>query len=183
VLTERGISLSGSWLDVVENQVVYQADAIDAPTLAQLAREAGDSIQVVAFIELSQHALEQMPVPAPRGDVSLVTSKTRSGAGMAALGRFTIHYDAELRCVYLDAQGERLLPVWPFGYWATASPLRVFDYDDNVVAEAGATIEMGGGQVDAQHIRTTTNTCGAKTAWVGQPQAPSTTPAPARAPR
>jgi hypothetical protein len=61
------------------------------------------------------------------------------------------------------------LPIWPFGYWATASPLRVFDSDDVVVAQPGIAIDFGGGQSEVRHI-STTNTCGAKHAWIGQPQ-------------
>jgi hypothetical protein len=170
VLTERGIAWSSSSLDVVRNQVVYEAEAIDAETLAQLAREAGDCIRVVAFIELTQHRLAQMPVASARGDVALVTAKTRSGEGMAALGFFSVQYDPELRCVYLqDRAGKRLLPIWPFGYFATSSPFAVFDYDGNAIGEPGATLEFGGGEVDVQHIATP-NTCGAKAAWVGGPQ-------------
>jgi hypothetical protein len=64
-----------------------------------------------------------------------------------------------------------VLPVWPFGYWATSSPFRVFDYDDNAVAQPGITIVFGGGHVSLEHTGAT-NTCGAKTAWIGQPNAP-----------
>jgi hypothetical protein len=60
----------------------YDAEAIDAATLAEIERQAGQAIQVVAFIELPEHSLEQMPVPPARGDVVLVTKNTRSGGGM-----------------------------------------------------------------------------------------------------
>jgi hypothetical protein len=92
---------------------------------------------------------------------------------MHALGRFSVHYDADGRCVYLkDANGERLLPVWPFGYWATAKPFVVYDYDDQPVARPGEVIEFGGGNVDVQHVKAPSS-CGAKTAWIGAPQAAS----------
>jgi hypothetical protein len=88
---------------------------------------------------------------------------------MAALGRFTVHYDAALRCVYLEnSVGGRFLPVWPFGFWATKSPMRIFDYDGNVVAATGTMLEFGGGMVDIAHVRAE-NTCGAKSAWIGKP--------------
>jgi hypothetical protein len=172
ILRERGVTWSGSGGYVTRNAVVYDADAIDAETLAQLKSETGEAIVVEAFIELLDRKLEQMPEPAPRGDVALVTSRSRSGAGMSALGRFTVHYDAELRCAYFDADGQRTLPVWPFGYWATSSPLKVYDYDDKLVVQEGAALELGGGMVDVEHARAA-NACGAKHAWIGRPQDPS----------
>jgi hypothetical protein len=172
ILREHGVVWSSSAGDVVHNQIVYEADAVDAATLAQLARETGDAIRVVAFIELPEQTLAQLPAPAVRGDIALATAKHRSGAEMAALGRFSVHYDAQQRCVYLSAQAERVLPVWPFGYWATSSPFAVHDYDGNVVAQEGQSLDFGGGQVELQHVDVA-NACGAKQAWIGRPQAPS----------
>lgn len=166
VLRKHGVVWSGSGGDVTRNELVYNAEAIDPHTLAELARETGDAIRVVAFIELLEHRLDQMPAPAARGDVVLVTSKSRGGGGMAALGRFKVHYDSAQRCVYFGTSEERMLPVWPFGYWASSSPLTIYDYDGNVVAKEGDAIELGGGMVDIEHARAD-NTCGAKQAWIG----------------
>jgi hypothetical protein len=163
ILRARGITMSSSWGESVVNAVSYRVEAIDARTLAEIAREAGDGIRVVAFIELLEHELEQLPEPPRRGDVALETQKTRGG-GMAALGRFGVHYDRALRCVYFATPDERVLPVWPFGFWATSSPLRIYDYDDNLFAQEGDTVELGGGQVDIEHARVA-NPCGAKQAW------------------
>jgi hypothetical protein len=89
---------------------------------------------------------------------------------MNALGRFSVNYDAARRCVYLQGEGgERLLPVWPFGYWATANPLVIYDYEDQPVARPGQVVEFGGGGVDVQHVKAPSS-CGAKTAWIGAPQ-------------
>jgi hypothetical protein len=175
ILRERGVVWSGSAGHVTRNAVVYEADAIDAETLAELKRETGDAIIVVAFIELLGHKLAQLPEPAPRGDITLVTSRNRGGGGMSALGRFTVHHDTRLRCVYFSADGQRTLPVWPFGYWATSSPLKVYDYDDRLVAQEGAALELGGGTVDVEHVRAE-NACGAKHAFIGGPQAPTRSP-------
>lgn len=171
ILREHGVVWSSSAGDVVRNQIVYEADAVDAATLSDLARDTGDAIRITAFIELVEQSLSQLPEPAARGDVALVTAKNRSGAEMAALGRFSVHYDSQQRCVFLSAPGERVLPVWPFGYWATSSPFQVYDYDGNVVAQEGQTLELGGGQVDIQHV-SADNACGAKQAWIGRPQTP-----------
>jgi len=165
ILREHGVVWSGSGGDAISNEIVYDVDAIDAETLAQLKRETGEAIRIVAFIELVEHKLDQLPVPAMRGDVALVTSNSRSLGGMAALGRFAVHYDPQLRCVYFGTPTERVLPIWPFGYWATSSPLKVYDFDDNVVAQEGATLELGGGQVEIEHVHAD-KPCGAKMAWV-----------------
>jgi hypothetical protein len=170
ILRKHGVVWSSSGGDVVKNDVLFEVEAIDAKTRAELTREAGDAIRVQAFIELLEHDLAQMPAPPKRGDVALVTSTWRSGGGMSALGRFSVHYDAELRCVYFNASGERVLPVWPFGYWAATNPLRIYDYDDKIVVQEGETIELGGGQVDIEHVRAD-NPCGAKQAWIGRREA------------
>lgn len=149
--------------------MVYAAEAIDAETMRRIAQTAGEAVRIVPFIQLQQHPLKQLPLPPTRGDVQLVTAKNRSGMQMHALGRFSLHYDASLACIYVqDTQGQRLLPVFPFGYWATSDPLRVFDYDGNLAAQPGGLVEFGGGNVDVEHIRAT-NTCGATSAFIGQP--------------
>ena len=171
ILAARGVVWSSSSGDVVRNQIVYEADAIDAGTLAQLAREVGGAIRVAAFIELLAPDLElaRLPVPPERGDVALLTGKSRGGASMSALGIFQVHYDPALRCVYLVSPEQRVLPVWPFGYWATSSPLQIFDYDDNVVARPGESIRFAGGHVDLEHVKTA-NTCGSTSAFIGAPE-------------
>jgi len=170
VLKDGGVVWSSSSLDVVKNRVVYDAEVLDAPTRAKLTQEVGEAVLVLAFIQLPEHAIHQLPVAPPRGDVALVTQTSRSAASMAALGRFSVNYDAAQRCVYLEGgSGERILPVWPFGYWATANPLVVYDYDDQPVAGPGKVVEFGGGGVDVVHVQAASS-CGAKTAWIGAPQ-------------
>jgi hypothetical protein len=173
ILKDGGVVWSSSSIDVVQNRVVYDAEVLDAPTLAKLRQEAGDAVLVTAFIRLPEHALDQLPVASQRGDVPLVTETSRNAGRMNALGRFSVHYDAARHCVYLqDSTGNRLLPVWPFGYWATKNPFVVYDYDDQPVGSPGAVVEFGGGNVDVQHVKAPSS-CGAKTAWIGAPLAPS----------
>lgn len=170
VLTRHQVRWSSSSIDVLTNQVVYEADAIHSHSLSELARETDGAVRVIAFIESPVTPLAELPKPPRRGDVELLTSPVRSGASMQALGRFSLHYDATLHCVYLaDGEGKRLLPVWPFGYFATSVPLQVFDFDGSPVAGGGALVEFAGGHVDLQHVRTS-NTCGASSAWIGHPQ-------------
>ena len=71
----------------------------------------------------------------------LETADTRGGAGMDALGTFTVRFDAEQRCVYGEAGAERIGLIWPFGYYATSDPLRVLDNDGRLVAREGDLIE------------------------------------------
>lgn len=170
VLTRHQVKWSSSSIDVLTNQVVYDADAIHSDTLAELTRDTHGAVRVLAFLESLATPLAELPKPPPRGDVELLTSPVRSGASMQALGRFSLHYDAALRCVYLaDAEGKRLLPVWPFGYFATSVPVQVFDFDGVPVAGGGALVEFAGGHVDLQHVQTQ-DTCGATSAWIGHPQ-------------
>jgi hypothetical protein len=170
ILKEGGVFWSSSAIDVVNNRVVYDAEVLDAPTFEKLKQEVGDAVLVLAFIQLQEHALARLPVAPPRGDVALITQPSRSAASMAALGRFSVHYDAAQRCVYLQGgDGQRVLPVWPFGYWATANPFVVYDYDDQPLGKPGEVMEFGGGGVDVHHVRSA-NACGAKTAWIGAPQ-------------
>jgi hypothetical protein len=169
ILTEGRSAWSSSSLDVVRNRVVYEIEVLDAPTAQRLKQEVGEAVLAVPFIQMRQHALSQLPSAAARGDVPLVTSNTRSSASMAALGRFSVHYDPALHCFYLEnSERERFLPVWPLGFWATKSPMRIFDYDGNAVAATGTMVEFGGGMVDIAHVRAE-NACGAKSAWIGKP--------------
>ena len=175
VLAQRGIVQSSSGSYVAVNRIVYELEAIDAQTRALLARYAGDAVVVVPFIELLKHSLAQMPAAAPRGHVPLITSPYRSGGERTALGRFSAHYDPVLLCVYLlDPEGKRFLPGWPFGYWATSNPLRIYDSDDNLVAQAGETHNYVGGWMDVEQIHATNN-CGAEHAWAGRPYDEETT--------
>ena len=78
----------------------------------------------------------------------------------------TVRYDAAQRCVYLSTPEQRVLPVWPFGYWATSSPFAIYDYDGKAIARDGDTLQLGGGMVDVEHAGAD-NACGAKQAWIG----------------
>ncbi|WP_437681808.1 hypothetical protein [Sorangium sp. So ce131] len=170
ILAANGVLMSSSSLDTLGNRVVYTVEAIDPGTLDQLRREVGDAVRVVSFIELRDGSLATLPSAPPSGDIPLVTSRMRSEARMQALGRFSVHLDAERRCVYLqDAVGRRVLPVWPFGYSATREPFAILDFDGNVVARPGAALNFGGGQVEVKQVQTS-ETCGAEWAWIGAPE-------------
>ena len=89
---------------------------------------------------------------------------------MQALGHFAVRLDEAARCVYLEAQhnGKRYLPYWPFGYAAFTSPLRIVDYDDQVVARDAEPIAFGGGHLPVPPSLAE-RACGAESAWSGAP--------------
>lgn len=170
VLGESGVLLVEGGTDVLTNRVQLRVEHIDRTTLSRVHAVAGDAAALVSFIELTERPLSELPPPPARGDVPLVTSPLRSSTAMMhALGHFAVRLDEARRCVYLEAQnGERLLPLWPFGYAALTGPLRIVDYDDVEVAREGAPTAFGGGHVPiSPELRD--YACGAESAWSGAP--------------
>ena len=154
----------------VSNRIDLPLEELDRETRDALTELVGDRVVPYPYLYLPEASLADLPAPIPvvAGEVDILTSRVRLGGGMSALGQFTIGYDAELNCVYFpgdeNGAGGRTVPVWPFGYSATSSPLTVYDYDGNVLAGEGDQIELGGGHVDATFVDG--NTCGATGAWI-----------------
>lgn len=66
--------------------------------------------------------------------------------GGALLGGAKIAGDASLGCVWLiGADGTRLAVLWPSGFTAQFSPLRIFDADGQLVWTEGETRDVAGG--------------------------------------
>jgi hypothetical protein len=168
----RGLALAtwGYGVGGVSNRIDLPLEELDAETRDALTELVGDRVVPYPYLYLPAASLAELPTPIPvvEGDVDLNTSRVRVGGGMDALGQFTIGYDSELNCVYFpgDENGAsgRTVPVWPFGYSATSSPLVIHDYDGNLLAGEGDQIELGGGFVDAGFVEG--NTCGAAGAWI-----------------
>jgi hypothetical protein len=150
------------------NRVNLPVDAIDAATQQALADLTGDRVVPYPYIELIDAALADLPESAPaiEGDVDILTSRVREQGGMAALIMADLRYDPALNCVFLGDGSEtsRIVPVWPFGYTATKSPMTVYDFDGVPVASEGNPVELGGGGGDSGMI--SGNTCGAESAWI-----------------
>lgn len=55
------------------------------------------------------------------------------------------------KCVHLDTGQDEVVPVWPAGYHATLdhNRLRLFDADDEEVAQDGDRIRVGGSSIPA----------------------------------
>jgi hypothetical protein len=164
------IATAGYGVGGLSNRIDLSLEEIDTETRAALAELVGDRVTLYPFIEMTDAPLSQLPEPVPAvdGDVEILTSRIRAGGGMDALGNFELGYDPDLDCVYFAGSetGDtgRTVPVWPFGYSATSSPMTVYDYDGNPVVTEGESIELGGGFVGVDFVDG--NTCGADGAWI-----------------
>jgi hypothetical protein len=147
IALDAGLGVWGSDVDVVENRVNLEVDYSDEPTRERIRQDSGDAVRIHAFLALRDATVNQLPEAPRRGNVELETTNQRGGGGMTALGRFTVRFDAEQRCVYGEFGSERVGLIWPFGYYATSDPLRVFDHEGRLVAREGDVLESGGGHV------------------------------------
>jgi hypothetical protein len=167
-LSDSGVLLVEGGSDVLTNRVQLRVEHIDRTTLSRVRAVAG--VELTSFIELTERPLADLPPAPARGDVPLVTSPMRSSTAMMhALGHFAVRLDEARRCVFLEADnGERYLPLWPFGYAAFTSPLRIVDFDDVEVAREGTPTAFGGGHLPlSPELRE--RACGAESAWSGAP--------------
>ena len=167
MLTKAGAKMQDMSLDVVGNRFLYHVETISQAALDAIEKEVGDAVKIVPFIIAKAGSV--VPEVPRRGSVELVTESTRRNVQMQALGVFRVRYDDEMKCVYLEnLQGERVLPVWPMGYWATHNPLQIHDFDDRVVATGEGTVEFVGGEVGIDRYHAD-NLCGAQSVWIGSP--------------
>ncbi len=155
--------------DTLANRSLAVVEAIDQALLDDIERRFGGRVEVDSFIELVEDGLSDLPDPVPvlPGDLVIATAPTRVGGGMMALGRFTLRYDRERRCAYLDGSGGRNIAIWPFGFSADARPVRIYDFDGNVVLRQGETFEIAGGWGGGiDWLPGGTETCGAESAFI-----------------
>lgn len=162
IAVDAGMGLWSSGTDAVANRVDLEVERSDEPTRERIQQEAGDAVRVDAFLTLRDATLDELPAPPSPGDVELETAQTRGGAGMDALGTFTLRFDAQEGCVYGEFGQERSGLIWPFGYYAESDPLRVYDQDGQLVAQEGDVLESGGGFSS----REGPDRCGASEVWV-----------------
>lgn len=163
-------TVSSSVLGGPSNRVSLPLEKLDADTREALADRTGDRVAPHPYIEMLDGLLSELPVPIPvvEGDVEILTNRVRESGGMAALALAELHFDPALNCVYISGrdedEGGRTVPVWPFGYTATRSPMTVYDYDGVQVASDGDPIDLGGGGIGLDFIEG--NTCGADGAFI-----------------
>ena len=165
----RGITSAGSSTDTLSNAVFATFHVVD-PALRTEVEEFSDAIRVHAFIELLDEPLDALPPHrAPvEGTVEILTQPDGGRGGMDALGTFTLRWDSALGCHYLEAGAERYAGVWPDGYAATGEPFTLYDFDGDVVATEGDTIETGGGFADitGSSYDGAPALCGANGLWI-----------------
>lgn len=164
---EIDLAVSSGSAGSLSNRVEISLEAIDEPTIVALRQRFGPSLEFQAMIEVIGGTLADLPVYVPVGpdEIAIETADTRSGGGMQALGRFTLGYDQDLDCFYLGSDGERILPVWPFGYSAGREPLAIYDQDGVVAVVPGEMFEAGGGHVGLERVEVAGD-CGATGAWI-----------------
>lgn len=165
----------GSGVDTYRNTAEVEVERSDPATLERIAATTEGAVEVRAFLAVRDATLADLPEPPQRGDIALETDDTRGGGAMEALGVFTVRLDTTQQCVYGEMGTDRIGIVWPFGYYAEADPLRVFDADGALVAREGDTLRSGGGGID----RTGPPVCGTDSVWViGQSPEPVGDPTP-----
>lgn len=162
IAVDAGMGLWSSGIDAVANRVDLEVERSDEPTRERIRQEVGDAVRVHAFLALRDATLDELPAAPSAGDVELETAQTRGGAGMDALGTFTLRFDAQEGCVYGESGQERIGLIWPFGYYAESDPLRVYDQDGQLVAQEGDALESGGGFSSRQGP----DRCGTSEVWV-----------------
>jgi hypothetical protein len=165
----------GGGVNAVSGAIEMSFEALDRQTRALLEKEVGRGANLHAFIELTDASLSEMPLPTSAGALPLATGTARSeSAMMQALGRFELHVDERARCVYLaDHAQQRLMPILPFGYRVEDDPLRLVDFDGNVVATGGKVVDWGGGNTGAPSGSFAKYACGADRTWIGRPNSAS----------
>jgi hypothetical protein len=162
VAMDAGLGVWGSDIDVVDNRVDLELDYSDEPTRVRIREDSGDAVRIHAFLALRDATLADLPEAPRRGNVELETANQRGGGGMGAAGGFTVRFDDEQRCVYGGSESERVGLIWPYGYYATGDPLRVFNQDGELVAREGDVFDSGGGEVPRQGAER----CGTSTVWI-----------------
>jgi hypothetical protein len=81
------------------------------------------------------------------GAISILTYGEFRNAHLTALCDCTLEYDPITKCVSLMyPHGERVVPVWPYGFTAFGSPVTVLDADGEVFAIEGQRTKIGGGE-------------------------------------
>jgi hypothetical protein len=148
------------------NHVTIEFETIDARLRDEIEERWGDRVAVEAWVEVLEGTVDALDAPAVGDDEIPISTGSRGGAHMDALGRFTLGYDADLDCVYLDAGGERIMPVWQHGARALRDPVRVVDGNGEVIVEVGAAFETGGGNTPLPEDGEDRLACGADSAWV-----------------
>lgn len=161
---------------------VNRTNRIEVPfeVLDQAGRQALDALGpviAVPFLDLLDRPLSSLPAGRAlgEGDVQIVTADSRSTVGMAALGTFTLGYDATQNCVFaMRFDDRRVVLIWPYAYTArrVGEVAVVFDPRGEEVARTGSSISLagGGGEFTAPGVVVEdARRCGATEFWIVAP--------------
>lgn len=166
---ERGwVVLSGS-IDVSANQVLIAFDQIDQELRDEIESTWGDLVEIRSNVEVLDGPVDQLEVPGHPDEITIAT-QPRGAGGMDALGHFTLRFDDERECLWLeDEEGARVKPIWPHGFRALPGPARVLDGRDEVVAVADGDLEIAGGYGQVLPDSDDPADCAAESVWVINP--------------
>lgn len=161
----KGWAMTWSSTDVVSNVVEVGFDRTDPVLVAELSERWGDRVVPRGIIEVLDGTVDDLPRREP-GDDEIPIDTNDLGVGhMEALGTFVLRFDAEADCVWFDARGERVKPVFPAGWRALRDPVRIMDARGKVVATIDETFQIGGGG-GRPPAADDPLACGARTSWI-----------------
>lgn len=141
----KGWAMTWSSGDVVDNVVEVGFARTDPVLEAELRERWGDRVVARGIIGVLEGTVDDLPRRVV-GDDEIAIDTNDLGVGhMDALGTFVLRFDAEADCVWFDAGGERVKPVFPAGWRALRDPVRVLDGRGDVVATIDESFETGGG--------------------------------------
>jgi hypothetical protein len=165
-----GWATTSSTIDQRSNQVVASFDEIDQRLRDELAEAPwGALVQVDAIVEVLDGTVDDLALPTSGREVP-ITTQPRGAAGMGALGRFTLRYDVDGDCLWLETEeGDRVKPIWPAGTTALRDPFVVLDGRGQPIVAIGQEIETGGGFGQILPGSDDPTDCGATEVWVIAP--------------
>lgn len=160
-----GYGMTFSSVDVVGNVVEVGFDRIDAALRDDISDRWGERVTPRGVIEVLEAEIADLPEREVGSDEIRIETSDLGSAHMDALGRFVLRYDADSDCVYFEADGERVKPVFPYGWRALRDPVRVLDGRGVVLAQVDQEFEVGGGNGRAPSSDDPL-ACGAMKTWI-----------------
>ncbi|MGH8949935.1 MAG: hypothetical protein ACRDX9_00780 [Acidimicrobiia bacterium] len=79
----RPLATAGYGIDTIRNQIPLSVEELDTATRTALMQAVGDRVVIYPFLEMTEQTLADLPAPVPvvEGDVEILTSPIRYGAG------------------------------------------------------------------------------------------------------
>jgi hypothetical protein len=156
-------------IDVTRNVVIARFDEIDQRLRSEVEERWSTVVAIEASVEVLEGTVDDLTLPLSDREIPVAT-QPRGAAGMDALGRFTLRYDAEADCLWLEpGDGGRVKPIWPAGTRALRDPFVVLDGRGDPVVAIGQEIETGGGFGQVLPDSDDPTDCGATDVWVFNP--------------